>query len=94
MAVAGNDYPTEKTLTLRKPVTHAGETISELTLREPTAGEMKGLDSLRGQDYVIKLVAISSGTPLPTIEKLVQRDVLDALEFVTGFWNAAPEIGA
>lgn len=77
--------PDEIVITLRKPIEHNGETISELTLREPTAGEMEEWDKLSGIAADRKAIAIMAGLPEGFVRKLPARDFNKAARFIASF---------
>lgn len=63
------------TVTLSKPITYEGKTITELVLNEATAGDACLADSVQGD--ATKLLAIISGMcgqPLPALKLLKMTD--------------------
>lgn len=79
------DLPDELVIALRKPVTHSGETYTELNLREPTGGDMKAAEKLTGIESDIVLIAMVSGMPKPAVEKIGARDLKKAQVYLAGF---------
>lgn len=79
------DHPDELVLTLRKPVTLGDLSCTQLSLREPTAGEMMQWDKLAGTEADIVAVSIVSGTPRPLVEKIGARDLNKAARYLGGF---------
>ena len=88
----------EKIITLRKPVVLGkGEdalTYSTLTLREPTAGELEKATLLPTNVGVsITLISLVAGIPRSAAEKLCQRDLREASDYLGGFTEDGPETG-
>lgn len=79
------DLPDELVIALRKPVTHSGETYTDLILREPTGGDMKAAEKFTGFESDIVLIAMVSGVPKPAVEKIGARDLKKAQEYLAGF---------
>jgi hypothetical protein len=72
----------------KKPIAREKSTITEITLSEPTAGQIR--DATKGGrsdvESSIHLLALTSGQPLPIIEAIGQRD-LAALGAILGFFG-------
>lgn len=63
------------TVKLSKPVTHGETTISELTFREPTVGDLILGDQMTGQLAKMSAILASiSDVPLPAFKKIGTRD--------------------
>jgi len=82
---------TLKTITLDTPITRGSSTITEVNLRKPTAGELRGvsLASLMQMD-VTELTRVLPRITQPTLTdaELAQLDIADLTQFateVTGF---------
>ncbi|MBV9859882.1 MAG: phage tail assembly protein [Alphaproteobacteria bacterium] len=77
----------ELTLTLRKPIEHGGQTITELKLREPTAEEIAtATDGVtNGSRMHIHLISIVAGLPKIVIGRMAARDFTVARNFVESF---------
>lgn len=87
---------TEKTITLRKPITlGSGDgaiTYTELTLREPTAGELeKASRADTGIGTMINLVSAIAKIPRSAAEQLSQRDLGEVSAYLGGFTAAGSE---
>lgn len=69
---------------LASPIEFGDDVISELTLREPTLGDLKKMDREAGQiGKMVALIASISGHPPSAIERIKASDleaVTDALE--------------
>lgn len=83
-------FDDELALSLIKPVTlgkgDAAVTYSELKLREPTAGELEKAsreDTAIGT--TITLISMIAKVPRPAIERLSQRDLKAANDFLASF---------
>lgn len=84
----------EKILTLRKPVKLGEETYTALTLREPSAGELRrASDSGDGMALMINLLSFVAGVPHQVIERIGVRDFTEASTFVGGFIGGGPLTG-
>lgn len=82
---------TLKIITLDTPITRGSSTITEVNLRKPTAGELRGvsLASLMQMD-VTELTKVLPRITQPTLTdaELAQLDIADLTQFateVTGF---------
>ncbi|MGC4389619.1 phage tail assembly protein [Agrobacterium sp. M50-1] len=63
------------TVALAKPVTNGDTTISELTFREPTVGDLIIGDQMTGQlSKMTAILASISDTPLPAFKKISAND--------------------
>lgn len=86
---------TEKTFKLIKPLVLEDKTITELTLREPTAGEVefaeRKADSNNGAS--IQLIAAVSGLHPNVVKNLCARDYKAAAGYVTSFLDDSPRTG-
>lgn len=89
----------EKILTLRKPVVLGkGEdalTYDKLTLREPTAGELEKAtgNATSNVSISITLIHLVAGVPRGVVEKIGQRDLKEASDYLGGFTEDGPETG-
>ncbi len=88
----------EKTIKLRKCISlGSGDkavSYDHLDLREPTAGELaKAMKSGADIDAVISLISIVAQVPRGAVEKLCQRDLEEASDFLSSFSAAAPTTG-
>ena len=85
----------EITITLRKPVEHGGVEHNELTLREPTAGELEKCSSAATSvGQVINLISTIAKVPRKVAESLCQRDLQDASAFFNRFSGDSQNAGA
>lgn len=85
IAQLGGEPPAELVITLRKPVSFAGQTYGELRLREPTAGETESWDGMVGNAADNMAVSIVSGVPLPAIRMIGARDRGEAARYLARF---------
>jgi len=76
-----------KTITLRKPITVGEQTVTEITLREPTAEEIgRAQDKATNNTFAtINLVAIVGGVSRAVAGKLSQRDFMEAANYLALF---------
>ena len=82
------DLAPEKTVQFDEIVL-GGQPYTELTLREPTAGELEECDGFTGIAWTIRLVAKVSGTPLGVVKKLPVRKMNEAGAYLSAFIAAA-----
>ncbi|WP_110947414.1 phage tail assembly protein [Pseudomonas bohemica] len=80
----------ETTITLSKPVAigkgDAAVTYEEITLREPTAGEMeKASRADTSIGSAITLISLVAAIPRSAVEKFSKRDLVAANKFLEGF---------
>lgn len=62
-------------VSLSKPVTHGDTTISELSFREPTVGDLIVGDQMTGSlAKMTAILASISDTPLPAFKKIGAKD--------------------
>lgn len=88
------DLQEEKVIVLRKPVVLGDATYAELALREPTAGELEKASGATTQiGVVISLIAAICKLPRSAVEKLSQRDLREASDFLGSFSDDFPETG-
>lgn len=73
------------TLKLLVPVQLGEVDYTELTLREPTAGELESAVSANNMTTAIKIIAIVSVVPVAVIRLLAQRDFMAANEYIGRF---------
>jgi hypothetical protein len=84
----------EKTITLRKPVKLGEMTYETLDLREPTAGELeKASTASTNMGVVINLISLVAKVPRTVVEKLGQRDLKEAGDFLESFNEEDPPVG-
>lgn len=82
---------TSKIQTLRKPLTVDGSTVAEVTLREPTGGEMRAAEGLKdGIAITIKVLSLITGLAEGTVRAMGARDLRAAGDYVAGFVVEAP----
>ncbi|WP_227459316.1 phage tail assembly protein [Cupriavidus pauculus] len=92
-------YPEELEITLRKPVVlgkgESALTYEKLTLREPTAGELEKATTTTTNDLSmsITLISLVSGLPRGVVERIGQRELKEANEYLGGFTEDGPEPG-
>jgi len=79
--------PDSMTITLRSPIDIEGQTITTMTLREPTAGQIENARRAGvGETVAIRLIALCSGTPEAAVRKMKARDYKEAADFCLGFF--------
>lgn len=84
---ASNIHADEKVLILRKPVKLGDVEYSQLTLREPTAGELAKAENAAPTraDMAINLISIVAAVPRSAVERICQRDFEEASDFLGKF---------
>jgi len=80
-----DELPEALIVVLRAPVEYAGQTYTELSLREPTADEWSKFSSKDGVEADIAGVSIVSGVPEMAIRKIGARDLRVASKYLAGF---------
>ena len=86
----------EKILTLRKPVKLGDVEYSQLTLREPTAGQLAKAENAAptNADMAINLISMVAAVPRAAVERICQRDFEEASDFLGKFSEGDPMIGS
>ncbi|MFM0306277.1 phage tail assembly protein [Paraburkholderia sp. RL17-383-BIF-A] len=83
------NQPDTKTISLRKPVTLKGDSVttSSLDLREPTVDELDRASQAGETGYASNAALISfvAGVPLQVARALGKRDYEEAVKYLTGF---------
>jgi hypothetical protein len=80
-------FEEEKVITLRKAVELGPLTYAEISLREPTAGELeKAAKAGSRVGETISLIAMVAKIPRTAAERLSQRDLLEAADFFGTFY--------
>ncbi|MFM0022193.1 phage tail assembly protein [Paraburkholderia azotifigens] len=79
-----------KTIVLRKPLKHgkgdAEATVSEITLREPLAGEYETAEQSAGvYGTTVALIALLSGVPVDVIDQMYGSQIDEAENFIASF---------
>lgn len=91
-------YPESKTITLRKPVTLKGDTvtINVLELREPTVDELDRASQANSSGYASNAALISfvAAVPLQVARSIGKRDYEEAVAYLTGFTLDGQTTGA
>lgn len=76
------------TVTLSKPIEHAGKTIAEVTVRAPVLGDMLAADLVQGdQTKQAAIYASITGVPLPAFKQLSPGDyvaIMTAADVLAG----------
>lgn len=84
---------TEMTVALLKPVQHAGETYEELTLTEPTAGQMIESEKAgAGLAALVKLISMVAAIPHGAALKIGRRDLWVCERFFGSFDQPPPPV--
>ncbi|OJH51630.1 hypothetical protein ATN81_28135 [Agrobacterium pusense] len=73
------------TVALAKPVTNGETTITELTFREPTVGDLIIGDQMTGQlSKMTAILASISDTPLPAFKRIGAKDFSKIVDATAG----------
>jgi hypothetical protein len=83
-----------KTIVLRKPLKHgkddAETVVSEITLREPLAGDYEKAEQSAGvYGTSIALIALLSGVPVDVIDQMYGSQIDEAEDFIASFGHDA-----
>lgn len=88
------------TIKLRRPITAYKETLTELTLREPTGKDIRTCGLPYGgksravefnAEAVAQLIAVCAGIPTSSVDKLCAADFNDAMMAIVSFFGDAAE---
>jgi hypothetical protein len=79
------EIPETLTITLRKPIEHAGGQIESITLREPTADEWTRWDGKEGVEADIIAISTVAGIPQVAVRKMAVRDLLKGSRYLARF---------
>lgn len=85
--------PEEMTITLAETIQVGTTWIPELSLREPTLGELIKGDKYDGVQRTVVMVALVSGLPRAVIELVPITDFARAAQYIHSFTEAAPKRG-
>jgi hypothetical protein len=84
------DQPDELVIEFKTPIKNkAGDVITQITLREPTAAEWRKWDKLAGVDADIQAVVTVSGQPLSVIEQMAASQLVEGSNYIAGFLQPA-----
>lgn len=89
-----DDLPEVKTFPLRKPLNVGGDIKTELTLREPTAGEFEMAAKTGGVTGQIELISRQTAVPPDLIRTIPSRDFLKMSGYIDSFFAEDPTTGA
>ena len=85
------ERPETMTIKLRKPITLGDGvdaiTYSEMTLREPTAGEWLRWDGLDKVASNLKCVEVVSGWPEIVVKQIPVTEFMQAVDFIADFFG-------
>ncbi|MBP6010618.1 MAG: phage tail assembly protein [Alphaproteobacteria bacterium] len=86
-----------KTIVLEEPLEWNGQTYTELTLKELTAGQLQ--EALNGEtknrvEQTMKFISLSTGLPAVALKGLLARDYSRAQDFILDFLSAPLDGGA
>lgn len=84
----------QKVISLRKAIKFGEETYTSITLREPTAGEVKrSMDTGEGMGQLVALISAVAAVPFQVVEKMGFRDFKEAAAYVALFTGDGPVTG-
>lgn len=86
--------PPELVMQLPKPIELNGQVYEALTLREPTAGEMKAIRAKPVTDQQIYMVSLIAGIPEKAVERMPVSVIERAENYIAGFIPPARTIYA
>lgn len=91
------ELPDSITVPLSKPIEAHGETITEITLRAPTIGDMEdlgiGAAGIKSFKELVAVVAELGAVPPSSVRKLEMRDVAPLNEALASFLEQPQETG-
>ena len=85
--------PDTFTLTLKAPITVGNQTLTELTFREPTAGQIQEIAKFDDVKATIELGARSAGVLPSVIQALPARQFKQVGDFLESFTQGAQKTG-
>ena len=81
------------TVNLSKPISFGTESITKLELREPVAGDLRGMPLNMGMDEMLALAGKLSAQPDSVINQLSIPDMAKVMEVVGDFLQGSPATG-
>lgn len=81
------------TLKLLRPIQHGSETISELVLREPKAGDFKTLPANPTTGDILRVLSRISNQPPSVIDELSMVDLTEVTKVFGDFFPNGPKTG-
>ena len=89
-----DEFEDTLTITLRRPVTSNGIEYSELTLREPTLGNLIEAQKAKTDlEQTQRMISLSADLPMPAAAQLPFSVVTEASEFFARFLPKSPPTG-
>jgi hypothetical protein len=85
LAVVKDGLVDTLTLPLREALSLGSEVYSEITLREPTAGQLEEIAAVPAHKAGIKAVSLCGGVPETIVRQMKSRDFKKAENFVLSF---------
>ncbi len=84
--------------TLKTPITWGeNETITELTVRRPTAGDFRGIELKRNVevsfDDMLTLASRTTGTEKAKLERMDVADMTEVYSIISNFISPSPQTG-
>lgn len=84
--------------TLKTPITWGeNETITELTVRRPTAGDFRGIELKKNVevsfDDMLTLASRTTGTEKAKLERLDVADMTEVYSIISNFISPSPQTG-
>ena len=88
------DQPDELVIVLKKPIANkGGDSITQITLREPTGAEWKTWDKMSGVEADMAAIAKVSGQPAYVVEQMAASQIVEGSRYLAGFIQSAPLTG-
>lgn len=86
--------PETKTITLRRPLSYGkgddAKSVTEITVREPTAGEYEQAEKAAGvYGWQLALIALQAGVPVDVIDRMYGSQIDEAADFIGAFGQEA-----
>lgn len=89
-----NDDAKETVLELSRPIEAHGETIHQITIREPAVKDLKAMDAVDGDIAKgVVLLAQVARIPPSSVEAMLATDFTRASEALADFLTAPPPTG-
>lgn len=81
--------PEEFTIAFKKPIIFADCRYEDVTIREPTAGQMEEVEAFNGVRTTMELIRMTGAIPRGAIKQMVISDIRKAADYFVVFTHGA-----
>lgn len=78
---------------LRHPIQAHGDELTELTLRRPTAGDMRQCDGLGDIAMTLRMISLCAGIPPSSVDMIDGADLAEIGEVLSSFLGNGQKTG-